>query len=118
VCRLRRPLALSALAGVLLGCGGSGGGGTGSITPGLIVMVWPAPSGNTDGSTPAEVAGYRVSYGTNAQQLTQSVDVSGAAATTTQISGLPAGTYYVRVQAINASGAASDQTNTVVITLP
>lgn len=114
---LRHPLAL-ALASMLLGCGGGGGGGNaGAVTPGLIVVVWTAPSTNTDGTTPADVAGYRVSYGTDAQHLTQSLDVSGTA-TTTQISGLGSGTYYVRVQAISATGAASDPSNSAVIALP
>jgi hypothetical protein len=107
-----------ALASVLLGCGGGGGSSSAdTITPGLIIVVWTAPSTNTDGSTPADVAGYRVRYGTDAQQLTQSLDVS-AAATTAQIAGLSAGTYYVRVQALSATGAVSDPSNTAVIALP
>ena len=110
----RPPLAV-ALASVLLGCGGGGGGAS---TPGLIVVVWSAPPSNTDGSVPADVARYRVTYGTDPQQLTQSIDVSGAAATTAQIGGVSAGTYYLRVQAFSTSGVASDPSNTAVITPP
>lgn len=110
----------SLLASAAMACGGSGdsGGGAGGQPPiGTIAISWMMPTRNADGSTPADVAGYRVRYGSAPAQLTSTIDVPGAAATSARINGLSPGTYYVIVETLNAAQVASDPSNPASITL-
>jgi hypothetical protein len=73
---------------------------------------------NTDGSALSNVAGYRISYGTSADNLSSSVTVTGATLTSKTIDGLPAGTYYFSVAALNSAGVASVPTSAVSRSFP
>jgi predicted phage tail protein len=73
---------------------------------------------NVDGSALVNIAGYRISYGSSASSLTQSVQASGATTTSASINGLAAGTYYFSVAAVNSSGESSAPTNVVSIAVP
>ena len=86
-------------------------GGTTVTAAGTATLTWVAPTENADGSPVTDLAGYTLYYGTNPSDLTQSITVSGAATTTTEVKDLPAGTYYFAVSAYNAMGLESQQSN-------
>lgn len=79
-------------------------------------MQWTVPLVNADGS-PADVAGYRVRYGTDRNLLTEALNVPGAATTTVQVDGLAPGTYFVSVESVNAALEASDPSNIASVVL-
>jgi hypothetical protein len=83
---------------------------------GTAALTWVAPTENADGTAVTDLAGYTVYYGTNPSDLTESVTVSGAASTSTEVKDLPAGTYYFAVSAYNAMGLESQQSNVASIT--
>ncbi len=83
------------------------GTGSTSSTTGTATISWSPPTENTDGTPVAALSGYRVYYGTSADALTKSVDVSGASVTSYEITNLSAGTYYFAVAALTTSGAES-----------
>jgi hypothetical protein len=86
-------------------------GGTTVSAAGTATLAWVAPTENADGTPVTDLAGYTLYYGTNPSDLTQSITVSGAATTTTEVKDLPAGTYYFAVSAYNAMGLESQQSN-------
>jgi hypothetical protein len=72
--------------------------------PDSAALEWIAPQQNTNGSSDTDLAGYHIYYGTDAGNLSQSIDVPGAATTTYVITGLAPGTYFFAVNAYNAMG--------------
>ena len=59
-------------------------------------------------STPlANLAGYRINYGTELAALDHSVTINGGATTTYNVAALAPGTWYFAVQAVAATGAES-----------
>jgi hypothetical protein len=92
------------------------GSGTAVTAAGTATLSWVAPTENADGTPLTDLAGYTLYYGTNPSDLTQSVTVSGAASTTTEVKDLPAGTYYFAVSAYNAMGLESQQSNVASVT--
>ena len=91
-------------------------GGTTVSAAGTATLDWVAPTENADGTAITDLAGYTVYYGTNPSDLTQSLNVSGGATTTTALTDLPAGTYYFAVAAYNAMGVEGQQSNVASIT--
>jgi hypothetical protein len=89
--------------------------GTASAT-----LTWAAPTLNTDGSTLANLAGYKLYYGANSANLINNVQVANPAATTSVIDKLTSGTWYFAVTAYNAAGVESGYSNVVskAITVP
>lgn len=80
---------------------------TPSTATGAATLSWSAPTQNTDGSSLADLAGYRVYHGTSANSLTDVADVPGATATSYTWGQLASGTHYFAVSAYTASGAES-----------
>lgn len=80
--------------------------GTGTAT-----LSWSAPDQNTDGSALTNLSGYRIYYGTDAQSLTQSVNVDSAGITTYVVTNLGTGTWYFAISAYNAAGVESNASN-------
>jgi len=78
---------------------------------GSATLTWVAPTANTDGSILNTLAGFHVYYGTNANALTQEIDVPGATSTSYVVSGLAPGTYYFAVTAYSSSGTESADSN-------
>jgi predicted phage tail protein len=72
-----------------------------------VDLTWQAPSGT--------LTGYRIEVGTAAGQ-SDVTTINTGTATTSTISNLAAGTYYIRVRAVNSAGISSPS-NEVVVTL-
>lgn len=81
-------------------------------------VTWSPPSLNTDGTASTDLSGYRITYGTNAANLTTVIDVPGSTVTSKTIVGLSSGTYYFSVVALNAAGVVGMPSLTVVKTFP
>ena len=91
-----------------LSCGHSSSGG--NSTSGTATLNWAAPTQNSDGSALADLAGYKVHYGTSSGVYTQSIDIGMV--TTYQATGLAGGfTYYFVVTAYNQAGVESEPSN-------
>lgn len=81
-------------------------------------LSWTPPTRNTDGSTLANLAGYRIHYGTSATALVQSIQVANASATSYTVANLSPGTYYFAVRAYSNAGTESDLSNAVSKVVP
>jgi hypothetical protein len=80
-------------------------------TTGSATLSWTAPTKNTDGSPITGLAGYHVYFGTDPNNFTRTIKISGAKSTTYVVTGLSAGTYYFAVSAYNANGQESVKSN-------
>jgi hypothetical protein len=78
---------------------------------GSAALSWIAPTHNTNGTLVTDLAGYHIYYGTNADDLTTTIDVAGGSSTAYTVTGLSAGTYYFSVVAYNAEGLDSSDSN-------
>ena len=81
------------------------------VSNGGATLSWTPPTTNTDGSSLTNLAGYRISYGTSANALTQTVQVANAGITRYTISNLSPGTYYFSVRAYTSNGTESANSN-------
>lgn len=77
-------------------------------TTGSATISWVPPTRNTDGYALTNLAGYRVKYGTSATNLSQTLAIANPAATSADVTALPAGTWYFGVVAYTSGGAESD----------
>jgi len=73
------------------------------VATGAMTVAWSAPATSADGLKMADLAGYRVYYGTSSGNYTSTIDVPGTATLTYTISGLPTSTYYVVIKAYDSS---------------
>lgn len=76
-------------------------------------LLWTPPTRNTDGSSLTNLAGYRISYGTTPEALSQTVQLANPGVTVYTISGLAPGTYYFAVRAYTSTGTESVNSNIV-----
>jgi hypothetical protein len=98
----------------LVACGGGGSGeettaNASAAATGSVTIAWTAPVARADGSplSLAEIGGYRIYYGSSADEYPYRVDVSEGAAEDATISDLPAGTYYFVVTTFDSTGRES-----------
>jgi hypothetical protein len=82
-----------------------------AISNGRATLSWTAPTENTDGSTLANLAGYRIRNGTNASALTQTIVINNASVTTFVVEDLAPATWYFAVTAVNSTGSESAYSN-------
>lgn len=80
--------------------------GTGTAT-----LAWTPPTNNEDGSSLANLAGYRIYYGTSAGALTQFVQISNPGVASYVVEGLAAATWYFGVRAYSSGGIESNVSN-------
>jgi hypothetical protein len=101
------------------GSGGSTGGGSGGTTSssGSVTVNWTPPTLNTNGSALTNLAGYTISYGTSASNLSSSVKVATTGVTSYVIDNLPAGTYYFGVTAYSSAAQTSTVSHVVSKTI-
>ncbi len=88
------------------------------LGPHSTLLSWIPPATNMDESPLVDLAGFRIYYGTDADQLTEIVDLDDAGATEFLLKNLPAATCYFAVTALNRRGVESPLSNiaTKVIT--
>lgn len=87
------------------------------LTNGTAVMVWTAPTANTDGSVLTNLAGYNVYQGASAAALSK-INPALVTATSYSVTGLAPGTDYFAVTAVSSTGNESAQTAPVAVTVP
>ena len=76
-------------------------------TTGSAALSWTPPTTNSDGSTLTNLAGYRISYGTSASALSQTVAISNPGISSYVIDNLNSGTWYFAIKAYTSSGMES-----------
>jgi hypothetical protein len=89
-----------------------------TTTTGAATLSWTPPTRNTDGSTPTNLAGYRIAYGNSASSLTRTIQVANAGMSSYVVENLAAGTWYFSVRAYSTTGAESTTSNTASKTIP
>jgi hypothetical protein len=116
-------------AAVLSGCNDSTGGATSAQASAVgktgtavaisksATLSWEAPTTNTNGSALTDLAGYRIYYGSNPEDLTQSVHIASVGIQTYVIDNLEPGTWYFAVMAVTSAGAESALSNVVSKTI-
>jgi hypothetical protein len=77
---------------------------------GSATLSWVPPTENSNGSVLTNLSGYHIYYGTNANDLTQSVTVANPGLTRYVLSGLAAQTWYFSMTAYNSAGMESPRT--------
>jgi hypothetical protein len=82
-----------------------------TVSNGSATLSWTAPTENTDGSTLANLAGYRIVYGTSASALTNTIVINNPSVTTFVVENLAPATWYFAVTAVNSSGSESSNSN-------
>jgi hypothetical protein len=78
-----------------------------ALGSGRATVSWMPPTQNTDGSALTDLAGFVITYGDSADNLSQSITVTNPSITTYVVENLTNGTWYFAVQAVNASGSTS-----------
>jgi hypothetical protein len=72
--------------------------------PGTAALSWVAPTENTDGTQLTDLAGFRIYFGSEADALSQEIDVADPTATSYSVSALPAGSWYFAIAAYDSMG--------------
>jgi Fibronectin type III domain len=93
------------------------GSGTSAPGAGSATLRWAEPTSNTNGTPLTNLAGYRILYGENSTNLTQSVDISAPSSTQYVISNLTAGTWYFAIKAVTSAGVESPLSDVVSATI-
>jgi large repetitive protein len=81
------------------------------VSNGSATLTWTPVTTNTNGSTLADLAGYRVYYGTSQSALNTLVVLANPSLTTYSVTNLSAGTWYFGVTAYASDGAVSAMSN-------
>jgi hypothetical protein len=84
---------------------------------GVATLDWMPPTENNDGTALTNLAGYTVYYGTDRNDLSQSVKVSNPGLASYTVTGLTSGTWYFAVTSYSADGVESTRTTTVTTTI-
>ena len=74
---------------------------------GTATLSWQAPTTNTDGAALTDLAGYRIYYGMNADDLTQTVQLTSVGLQTYVIDDLGSGTWYFAIKAVTRTSVES-----------
>jgi putative Ig domain-containing protein len=82
-----------------------------------VEVSWSPPTQNADGSTLTDLSGYKIHYGTQSGNYSDSVAVNSAGLTRYELDSLPKGTVYLAMTAVNAAGAESDFSKEVSVTV-
>jgi hypothetical protein len=80
-------------------------GGPGAVSPsGHLTVTWSPPTRNTNGTPLKNLAGYTLLFGTAPKTYSTAISIDDPTATRYVVSGLPPGTYYFALSAINSTG--------------
>jgi hypothetical protein len=74
-------------------------------------LEWTMPTTMTDGSTLADLAGYRIHYGTSVRSLDTVIEIRNPSVSTYMVEDLAPGTYYFAVTAFNSHNHESERSN-------
>lgn len=88
-----------------------------AVASGKATLSWVPPTENVDGTPIANLAGYRIRYGTSADALSLTVEVANPGVASYVIENLTPATWYFRVAAYTAAGVESDLSNLVSKTI-
>lgn len=80
---------------------------------GQATLSWTAPTENSDGSALTDLAGYKIHYGTSANNLSRTKTINGTSVTTATIDELTIGTWHFAMTSFNKSGIESEPSETV-----
>lgn len=82
-----------------------------AVSLGVATVSWAAPTQRTDGTALTDLAGYRIHYGNSANDLREWLAIDSAGVNTYVITGLPPGTWYFAVFAVDSLGRSSGISN-------
>lgn len=88
-----------------------------SVANGAVELSWTAPTENVDGSPLTDLAGYKIYWGTQPGEFTNSVTIDNPAVVTYVLENLVPATYYFVATAFNSEGAESDPSDTTSLTI-
>jgi Fibronectin type III domain len=80
-------------------------------------VSWDAPTTNNNGTPLTDLAGYRIYYGSNPEDLNHSVKIGTVGLQTYVIDDLEAGTWYFAVRAVATNGSESTLSDIAVKTI-
>lgn len=78
-----------------------------AVSLGVATVTWAAPTLRSDGTALTDLAGYRIHYGNSANDLREWLAIDNPGINTYVISGLPSGTWYFGVVAVDSLGQSS-----------
>jgi hypothetical protein len=81
------------------------------ISTGSVTVNWSTPTQNTNGTPLLNLAGFRIYYGTNANNLSQSAQIANPGVTSYVLANLAPGTWYIGLSDYTASGVESTLSN-------
>lgn len=84
---------------------------------GVATLSWTPPTTNLDGSVLANLAGYRIYYGTKPGDYPNVITIKGSGLSAYVIENLQPNTYYFAMTAYNTSGSESPYSNTASKTI-
>jgi hypothetical protein len=87
-------------------------------TTGTATIQWTPPTENTNGTPITDLAGYVISYGTSATNLSQTVSITNPATTSYTVQNLGSGTWYFAVSSETTEGTESSLSSVVSKTIP
>lgn len=87
------------------------------VPQGSATLSWSPPTSNVDGTPVTNLAGYRVKYGQQATNLSESLSVPSPGITSVVIENLSSGTWYFAVSAYTTANIESDLSNLAQKTL-
>jgi len=81
------------------------------ISTGAVTVNWSTPTQNTNGTPLVNLAGFRIFYGTDPNNLSQSAQIANPGLTSYVLSDLAPGTWYIGLSDYTASGVQSSLSN-------
>jgi len=84
---------------------------------GTATLSWEAPTTTTNGTMLTDLAGYRIYYGLDSADLSETVDLATIGVQTYVIDNLGAGTWYFAIKAVTSAGIESALSNVVSKTI-
>jgi hypothetical protein len=81
------------------------------ISTGTVTVNWSTPTQNTNGTPLVNLAGFRIYYGSSANNLSQSAQIANPGVTSYVVANLAPGTWYVGLADYTASGVESSLSN-------
>ena len=85
---------------------------------GSATLSWLPPTENVDGSPLLDLAGYRLYWGQQSGNYTNSIQIANPGITTYVVENLTSGTHYFAATAVSQSGVESARSGELLKTIP